>query len=89
MKIKKGFTLRTVMDQSVVMAEGSNSDSFDKLISLNPTATVLWNELKGKTFDEQTAADVLVARFGIDREQALSDAGYFINKMADKGLLDK
>lgn len=89
MKIKKGFTLRKVMDQHVVLAEGNNSENFGKIITLNPTAAILWQELKGKSFDEGSAADILVARFGIDREQALSDASGFIAKMADKGLLDK
>ena len=35
MKIKKGFTLRTVMGQHVILAEGNNADSFGKMITLN------------------------------------------------------
>lgn len=88
MKIKKGFALRTVMGQNIVLAEGNNSDSFGKIITLNPSAAMLWEELKGRTFDADTAADLLVERYGIDRGQALADASRIIGLMADKGLLD-
>ncbi|MDE6303251.1 MAG: PqqD family protein [Paramuribaculum sp.] len=88
MKIKKGFTLRTVMGQNVVLAEGSNSDSFGKIITLNSSAAMLWEELKGRSFDVDTAADLLVEKYGIDREQALADAKYIIDLMAEKGLVE-
>lgn len=88
MKIKKGFTLRSVMGQNIVLAEGNNSDSFGKIITLNSSATMLWNELKGKQFDVATVADLLVDAYGIDPVQARDDAGYFVDLMASKGLLD-
>ena len=89
MKIKKGFTLRTVMGQNIVLAEGNNSDSFGKMITLNPSAAMLWKELKGKEFDVDYAADLLIKHYGIDRPQALSDAEYIINLMSEKGLLNE
>lgn len=88
MKIKKGFTLRTVMGQNVVLAEGNNADSFGKMITLNSSAAMLWNELKGKSFEPEDAAELLVAKYGIDREQALADAAHILNLMTEKGLLD-
>lgn len=89
MKLKKDFTLRTIMNQKVLMAEGNNADSFGKLISLNSSAAMLWEELKGKTFDVADAADLLVAKYGIDRAQAMEDATYIIDLMAEKGLIEK
>lgn len=89
MKIKKGFTLRTIMGQNVVLAEGANSDSFGKLIKLNRSATMLWEELKGKSFDLSHVANLLVDKYGIEQAQALSDAEYIIGLMDEKGLIDK
>lgn len=89
MKIKKGFALRTIMGQNVVLAEGTNSDSFGKIITLNQSAAMLWKELEGKQFDVAHAADLLVTKYGIDRTQALSDAAYIIGRMDEKGLIDK
>ena len=89
MKIKKVFTLRTVMGQNVVLAEGNNADSFDKMITLNDSAAMLWNELKGKQFEAADAATLLVKTYGIDHEQAMADATYIVELMADKGLLER
>lgn len=89
MKIKEGFTLRTVMGQNIVLAEGSNSDSFGKIIKLNPSAAMLWEGLCGRTFEADDAAALLVAEYGIGREEALADASRFVALMDEKGLLDK
>lgn len=89
MKIKKDFTLRTVMGQNIVLAEGNNADSYGKIITLNSSAAMLWNELKGKTFEVGDAADLLVGKYGIDRAQALADATYILDLMASKSLLDQ
>ena len=88
MKIKKGFTLRSVMGQNVVLAEGNNADSFGKLITLNSSAAMLWEALKGKTFETEDVADLLVAKYGIDRDQALDDAAHILRLMTEKGLLE-
>lgn len=88
MKIKKEFTLRTVMGQNVVLAEGNNSDNFGKMITLNASAAMLWEALKGKSFDAEDAADLLVEHYGIDSAQALNDATYIIDLMTEKGLLE-
>lgn len=89
MKIKKGFTLRSVMGQNVVLAEGNNSDTYGKLITLNSSAAKLWDELKGKAFELEDAANLLVKHYGIDREQALSDAKHILDLMTEKGLIEK
>lgn len=88
MKIKKEFTLRTVMGQNIVLAEGNNSDSFGKIITLNSSAAMLWEALKGKEFDVDDAAALLVAKYGIDAGQARADADSLLSLMAEKGLVE-
>ncbi len=88
MKIKKGFTLRSIMGQNVVLAEGSNADTFGKMITLNSSATMLWDALLGKDFEVDDAARLLVEKYGIDPTQAREDAEYIINLMKEKGLID-
>ncbi len=77
-----------MMGQNIVLAEGNNSDNFGTIISLNSSATMLWNALQGKNFEIADAADLLVKTYEIDRSQALEDATHIINLMADKGLLE-
>lgn len=88
MKIKKDFTLRTMMGQNVILAEGMNADSFGKLITLNDTAAYLWEQLYGKEFNTTDAAGLLVKKYGIDPQQALADATYILDKMTSKGLME-
>ncbi len=87
MKIKKGFTLRSVMGQNVILAEGNNADSYGKMITLNSSAAMLWEELKGREFSAEDAADLLVDRYGIDRDVAQADATRIVNLMVEKGLV--
>lgn len=89
MRIKKGFALRTVMGQNIVLAEGNNADSYDKIITLNPSAAWLWGELKGRQFTAAEAAERLAAEYGIDPTQAREDADYIIGKMMEKGLIEE
>ncbi len=89
MRIKKGFALRTVMGQNIVLAEGNNADSYDKIITLNPSAAWLWGELKGRQFTTAEAAERLAAEYGIDPAQAREDADYIIGKMMEKGLIEE
>lgn len=88
MRIKKDFTLRSVMGQNIILAEGNNSDNFGKIITLNASAAMLWEKLKGKTFEAEDAANLLVQTYGISPAQACSDANYILGRLAEKGLLD-
>lgn len=88
MRIKKGFTLRTVMGQNIILAEGNNADSFGKMITLNSSAAMLWEKLKGKNFSVDDAANLLVEHYGIDPQQAHADATHIIDLMASKALLE-
>ncbi len=75
------------MGQNIILAEGNNSDSFGKIITLNASAAMLWEALKGKDFEVADAANLLVAHYDIDAAQANEDATYIIDLMTEKGLL--
>ena len=44
MKLKKGFVLREVCGEKVIVGEGIETVNFGKLISLNDTAAMLWTK---------------------------------------------
>ena len=46
MKIKKGFVLRNVCGEQVIMGEGLDAIDFGRLLCLNETAAWLWNQAK-------------------------------------------
>lgn len=86
MKIKKGFILREVGGQNVVVAVGAASRSFSGIIRLNETGKLLWEQLAAdKTEDELCAA--LISEYDISEEQAHSDVSAFVQKLKEAGLL--
>ena len=88
MKIKKGFVVREMCGEYIVTAESLELVNFNKLISLNSSAVYLWNEVKGKEFDEQTLAALLVKKYRIDEKRALDDATALCKAWKDAGVLE-
>ena len=46
MKIKNGFTLHQIGDEHIIMHNGTGNVDFSNIISLNPTATRLWQHVE-------------------------------------------
>ena len=79
MKIKEGFVLRKMCGENIVAGEGLQHINFNKLLSLNESAAYLWQELTGKEFTLEEMAELLVARYGIDKQLAMTDSERLIN----------
>ncbi len=88
MKIKDGFVLREMCGEHIVAGEGIEHINFNKLISLNSTAAFLWNEVIGKEFTAETMAELLIGRYGIDKELALKDSENLINAWVEAGIAE-
>lgn len=73
MKIKKGFNLRRVGDENVIVAQGIENINFNRIISLNDTAAYLWKEIENKTFTPEMLVSLLTDRYEIDSETAARD----------------
>ncbi len=88
MRIIKGFILRKVAGQSIVVGEGIGQIDFNKLVSLNSTAAWLWQQVADKEFTEQTLAQLLVAHYGIDMAEAQRDAHDLAALWLKAGLIE-
>jgi hypothetical protein len=89
MKLKKGFVLRDVAGEKIVSAEGLEQMDFNKLITLNPTAAYLWEEVYGSEFDEDRLTDLLTDRYDIDREAALADVRQLLKDWTEIGVTEE
>jgi hypothetical protein len=87
MRIIEGFILRNVMGQATIVGEGVGQIDFNKLITLNDSAAYLWQSVEGKEFDVQTLANLLVDKYGIDQDTALTDAKAIANKWIEIGVV--
>ena len=88
MKIKEGFVLRQMCGENIVAGEGLQHINFNKLISLNESAAYLWQEVVGKEFTQEEMAELLIARYGIDKQLAMTDSGNLIQAWIDAGVAE-
>lgn len=88
MKIKKGFELRNVCGEHVVIATGIENVDFSKMISLNESAAYLWQAVEGKEFDARLLADLLLQEYEVDDATALADAEKTIESWRECGIAE-
>lgn len=87
MRINENFKVRKIAGENLIVKQGESHSDLTKIISLNPTAVYLWENLEGKDFTIDEAAQVLVDKFGIDKATATKDAAKWIDKMAGEGII--
>ena len=73
MKTKKGYTLRPLGTEYILVAEGLEVADSSRMVSMNTTAAFLWKEVEGKDFNAQTLADILVNNWKVSPETAAKD----------------
>lgn len=75
MKIKKGFKLRPLGNEFILVGEGIEQINFNKMITMNETAAYLWQHVQdGQDFDAARLAELLTQEYEVSQEQALQDA---------------
>lgn len=89
MKAKKGFNLRNVCGENVIVAEGKENIDFTSIISMNESSAYLWNEIQGKDdFNADTLTSLLLDRYDIDEDTARKDAGELISQWKQAGIIE-
>lgn len=88
MRKKTGFMLRDVCGEKVIIAEGLENLDFSKLINLNESAALIWNELGEDEFGVEQAADILCREYEVSREQAIADAQQLLDEWCKQGLIE-
>ena len=88
MKQKKGFNLRTICGENIVVAEGIENIDFSRIISMNESAAYLWKKTQGTDFDAQTLRDLLLEEYEVDETTAENDARQLIAKWSEAGIIE-
>lgn len=74
MKIKKGFVLREVCGEHVIVGEGLGAVNFGKLLALNETAAWLWKQaLDQEDFTAESLTEKLCGEYDVDPAEARKD----------------
>ena len=88
MKIKKGFRLRTVCGENVIVAEGVENIDFSRIISMNESAAYLWNNIQGTVFDVELLTKLLLEEYEVDEATAQRDAALIVEKWLEAGIIE-
>ena len=89
MKLKKGFELRDVCGEKVIVAQGLEHIDFSKIVSLNESAALLWEKLQGKELDTATAATLLIEEYDVDTATAQADARRLLDHWKEIGVVEE
>lgn len=88
MKTKKGYRLRQLGTEYILVAEGLEVMGANQMISMNETAAFLWEAVEGKTFDADTLAQLLVDEYGISMEVAEKDVTALLQTWNKAGVIE-
>lgn len=89
MKIKRGFELREMCGEHIVIGTGVENIDFSKVISLNESAASLWRGVEGKEFTPETLAALLMEQYDVDEITALADATALANQWVSVGIISE
>ena len=88
MKINLNYKLRSIAGETIVVNQGITGTDMTRIISLNASAKLLYEQLVGKVFTLDDAAKVLVDTYAISSEQALADAEKWVDALRKCGVIE-
>lgn len=89
MKLKKGYRLRSLGQEFILVAEGLDAVDFSRMISMNESAAFLWKEVEGKDFDAEMLTSLLTDNYDITRETAQNDVAVLLESWSAAGLIEE
>jgi hypothetical protein len=87
MRLLEGFVLRSICGEHIVTGEGLARVDFSKVISLNPSAAYLWEQIKDKDFTADDLVALLTARYDVDAERARADVDKLLASWREAGVM--
>ena len=88
MRIKEGFTLRTICGEHVVIGEGLAQVNFNKMLSLNASAAYLWEQVQGKDFTVEDLVSLLTEKYDVSEDRARQDAAKLVLSWQEQGVAE-
>ncbi len=87
MKIKKGFVIRAVGGDNVVVPVGEMSKHFHGMINLNATGAFLWN-FYSQEHSLEDGVRALCSEYDVDEERAGADVERFADILLKNGFAE-
>lgn len=90
MKAKKGFNLREVCGQHIIVAQGKENIDFSNIISMNESSAWLWQQILANDMDfvAKDLAALLMEEYEVDAQTALADSETLIKQWQEAGIIE-
>ncbi len=88
MKLKESINVRKIGNEHILIADKDGHLDYTCVVSLNESAAYLLRETGKQDFSVELWADLLVAKYGIDSQQAHTDAAALLNSLTKAGVID-
>ena len=89
MKLKKGFVLREVCGENVIMGEGLDAVNFGRLLCLNETAAWLWKQAQEMgDFTVEALAAKLCEEYDVTTEVAQKDVAAVVSQWQKENVVE-
>ena len=88
MKFKEGYKVREMAGEYVIIKQGRYGADMTRVIALNATSNLLWQELQGRDFEIEDVVKVLTDNYEIDATVALTDATAWVEKLKECELVE-
>lgn len=90
MKVKKGFVLRTICNEHIIVAEGKENIDFNNIISMNETATHIWNSVKDlEMFTVSDMVESILSEYEVDEQIARTDCENLAKQWLSAGIISE
>lgn len=90
MKTIKGFKLRPLGDEFILVGESVELVNYNKMLTLNETAAFLWrkaSEDPERDFDAKMMADWLCKEYDVTPQQALQDSEHTLEQWKEAEIV--
>lgn len=88
MKFKEGYKVREIAGEHVIIKQGRFGADMTRVIALNATSLLLWEQLQGKEFETTDVITILTENFEVDTVTATFDAKAWVEKLHECDLVE-
>lgn len=88
MKINSNYKLRQVAGETIIVNQGVLGVDMTRIITLNSSAKLLYEQLAEKEFTLEEAAHVLIEHYGIGFDKAVEDANKWVEALKNCKIIE-
>ena len=89
MKAKKGFKLRQICGENIIVADGIENIDFSSIISMNESSAYLWQAIQDKEqFSTEELSTLLTEQYEVDEATALADSQTLVDQWLKAGIIE-